>query len=79
MTPIYQTRAVLAAAYRGKRRDLGATHTHVIEIDAAGKETRALCGRVNIDNVADEMAQKTDAPASCDTCFRRDPRRTENR
>lgn len=66
----YETRAVLAGAYRGKAARLHATLTHVLDT----KQGRTLCGRVKADSLADAGATATDAAATCEACNQKDPR-----
>ena len=65
----YQTRAVLAGAYRGRRALLDAGLTHVLDVE----ENRVLCGRVDPDNLADRFAMDPAANPTCPICKRRDP------
>ncbi len=63
----YQTRAVLAGAYKGKRANLDATRTHLVDTqDATGGE-KALCGRAS--QLADcHASDPTEAP-TCARCL----------
>ena len=73
----YETRAVLSGAYAGKSPKLDHCLTHVVELDADGTETRVLCRRVRLENIADTYsatAAELAEPATCPTCARRDPR-----
>lgn len=70
----FETREVLAGAYRGSRRSLVATRTHDVELDDAGREVRVSCGRVQLDHLADRFAvwdesELTAAP-TCPRCFK---------
>lgn len=50
----YQTRGVLAGAYKGKRAPLNATLTHLVDTQDASGGFDALCGRVKPGNMGDE-------------------------
>lgn len=66
-----ETRAVLAAAYRGR---MNTTLTHSVEIDRKGHELRVLCGRVLLDHLADAHAlslEKRQGRPTCKSCLRR--------
>lgn len=63
-----KTRAVLAAAYRGRSSTL---QTHAVNV----RTDLALCGRVKPESIADESATDENAPATCPLCAKRDPRR----
>lgn len=52
----YQTRGVLAGAYKGKRAALNATLTHLVDTQDASGGFDALCRRVAHGNVADAHA-----------------------
>jgi len=70
----YETRGVLAGAYRESSPK--SMLTHVVELDAEGNELRVLCRRVQLDSMADRYAGvDTTEPATCLVCARRDPRR----
>lgn len=69
MSNAVQTRAVLADAYPAKHR--GALLTHSVLVDAAGLELKVLCGRVQLDSLADEMATDRTAAPTCQTCRRK--------
>lgn len=71
----YQTRDVLAAAYKGKRASLAAMRSHVVEVDVCGFPLRALCGRVEVESLADEFAADVSLAPTCAVCAKRDPRR----
>lgn len=64
----YETRAVLAGAYKGKGPE-AAMLTHVVD-----PCEQPLCHRVSAENLADPYATDVNAPATCKTCARRDPR-----
>lgn len=66
----YETRAVLAAVYRGKERE-GLTHTVIVE---NGKPEKLLCKSVKLDSLADPLAMDTSEPPTCKTCLRKDAR-----
>lgn len=50
----YQTRGVLAGAYKGKRAALNATLTHLVDVKDASGGFDALCGKVKPGNMTDE-------------------------
>jgi hypothetical protein len=68
--PRYETRAVLAHCYRGKKWENFRKHTHVLDT----KTGRSLCRCIPQDHMADECATDVEAPATCRTCNGRDPR-----
>lgn len=71
-TPVatrYQTRAVLAGAYRQNSPSAFLTHS----VDTANGDA-PLCKRVKAESVADEHADDVNARPTCSTCLRRDPR-----
>lgn len=61
---VYETREVLAGAYRGADISRRALLTHVIELGA----TSSLCGRVSEDHLCDV---RVDALPTCSTCLKR--------
>jgi hypothetical protein len=79
MATTYETRGVLAGAYRG-RDDVGERRTHVVAIGNNGGGyigERVLCRRVRPENICDAgayTAEQLAAPATCAECARRDPR-----
>ena len=73
MTPRIETRAVLAGAYREKR-EKQVFLTHSVKVDGSGELIRTFCGRVKLENLADEQASDPQAAPSCPRCFRADPR-----
>ena len=66
----YETRAVLAAAYpRYLLRKFKAPFlTHAVSIDEEGTEFQVLCGRVEINSIADAGAADTTKPPTCKVC-----------
>lgn len=64
----YETREVLAAAYRGKPPARFVSHT----LDTVKGKT--LCNRVKPDNLADSHASDIHAVPTCPTCRSRDQR-----
>jgi hypothetical protein len=69
----WETRAVLAGAYRGNHRGMGqrddrATRTHLVGIDAAGNDVRVKCRGVQLDNLADPNAGNVNAAPTCPRC-----------
>jgi hypothetical protein len=67
----YETRAVLAAAYR---RQESTMLTHTVKIDTYESEVGPLCRRVYLDSLADPCADDPSAPPTCPVCRKRDPR-----
>lgn len=67
----FETRGVLAGAYRAA--DPKSFRTHVVEL-VNGHESRVLCKRVKLENLADPYAADPNAPATCAVCVKRDPR-----
>jgi hypothetical protein len=63
----WETRAVLAGAYRGKGLDRS-TLTHLVGIDAAGNDVRVKCRGVKIDSLADPYASDPDVAPTCPRC-----------
>jgi hypothetical protein len=72
----YETRAVLAEAYKGMRHPFIEMHTHTIEFEHYDADGRVLCSRVKLSSLADPAADDETAPPTCPTCLRRDPRFT---
>jgi len=71
----YQTRGVLAGAYRGKNVDQRSLITHTC--DTEDPDERSLCKRVKPGHLVDEygMTQaQLSAPPTCPNCLTRDPR-----
>jgi hypothetical protein len=79
MTIKYETRAVLAGAYR-VRIPFAALLRHTIAVESNGGPfmgERVLCGRVKVEHLADPYALNEDeraGPPTCEVCLRRDPR-----
>ena len=75
----YETRAVLAAAYKGVTPlAAGLTHTVMVQ-DNHGPEVgeRVLCKRVRVEHLADPYAlseAERAAPPTCPACRAKDPR-----
>lgn len=68
------TAGVLAGAYRGgegRPRSGAAMLTHAVELDEQGRPARVLCGRVEIDHLADDLAgtPRELEPPSCPRCL----------
>ena len=63
------TFSVLAAAYRGKRTPRSSMRTHAVHMDTGA----TLCGTVKPEHLTE--SPDADAPATCPTCVKRDPRR----
>lgn len=61
----YQTRAVLAGAYKSRVKT---TLTHAAELNEAGREIAVLCGRVKVESLADECATDPFALPTCRVC-----------
>lgn len=78
----FETRGVLAGAYRGRRKTLALTRTHDVEIDENGHEIRVSCGRIPLDHLADRFAAFSDdelvAAPTCPRCLRAWTRRGSN-
>lgn len=74
----YQTRAVLAGAYRGRDRDGSPRDrhllTHVLNTDTG----LVLCRGVYSKSLADEEADDVAATPTCTVCARKDPRRVSS-
>ncbi len=66
MSDVYETRAVLADAYQNR----GPMLTHAVRLDADGNEVDALCGRVQVDSLADRFASDPHAPPTCPRCVK---------
>ena len=69
----YQTRAVLAGAYVGRLANRSLL-THSVEIDHASGapvEVRVLCGRVQLDSLADTCAHDPYTIPTCKICNQR--------
>lgn len=84
MSVRYETRSVLAGAYRGRHRARdrrgeleGLTHTlEVVEGGERDRE-RVLCARVASDSLADQLGHTVtalEAEPTCKVCRARDPR-----
>lgn len=74
----YETRAVLAAAYKGLQHPLLTMHTHTIKFEHYDADGRVLCSRVKLSHLGDDPAANKTAPPTCPTCLRRDPRFKED-
>ncbi len=61
----FQTRAVLAGAYRGKA-DARALLTHLVDTNVSGEN--ALCRKVKPGHMVDEYAHTSDELAARPTC-----------
>lgn len=70
----YETCAVLAGAYKGKRLSQRSTLTHTVRLNE-GRFAEVLCGTVDLDSMADSEADDPDAPPTCPRCAKKDPRR----
>jgi len=70
-TMSYQTRNVLAGAYKARPKSM---LSHVVEVDADGYDLRVLCKRVDLDSIVDSGEGGHDRPATCPVCAKRDPR-----
>lgn len=69
--PHLETRAILAAAYKGKSVSDRVLRTHVALVLDDGTVSRTLCNRVDRDSLADAGATNTDPKlATCPTCTR---------
>jgi hypothetical protein len=68
----WETRAVLAGAYRATRGHSPGpdrtTRTHLVGIDAAGNDVRVKCRGVKIDSLADTYAGDVNAAPTCPRC-----------
>jgi hypothetical protein len=78
---IFETRGVLAGAYRGNQGDR-VTLSHAVEVSApeppseVGSEIRVLCGRVPLDHIADHYSaspypEGLKETPTCKTCAAR--------
>ena len=65
-----ETRAILAGAYRGTSVSRRTLLTHVAVVREDGSIARVLCGRVDIDSLADSGAMDVHAIPTCQTCAR---------
>jgi hypothetical protein len=63
----YETRAVLAAAYR--RGDRRGRLTHTVLVDDDGREIKVVCGTVKLDSIADVFSTDSTAPPTCPRCL----------
>jgi hypothetical protein len=63
-----KTYAVLAAQYKGKSAALKATLTHALD----EKLGVTLCGKIDESSLTESSDEN--APATCPTCAKRDPR-----
>lgn len=69
-----ETRAVLAAAYLGPNKGRYIGHrmlTHAVEVDDNDHDVRVLCGRVELDSLADRNAGDWRVAPTCESCVRR--------
>ncbi len=69
----FKTLEVLAGAYKGRRTSLKVMLTHTVEY-LDDREVRVLCGRVELDSLADEFSGNTKAVPTCKVCLSKDPR-----
>ena len=74
-TPVcrYETRGVLAGAYRGKNVEERALRTHLVGLDGCGNEVRVVCGQ-NVDHIVDTYGHTEEelvAPPTCPKCLTR--------
>lgn len=69
MNAIYQTRSVLAGAYKS-RKSLTSTLTHKVEVDEQGTEIRVVCGRVELDHISDVWSGDANAAPTCPRCLK---------
>lgn len=66
---------VTLGALAGSRKSKAAELSHSVILDARENPVRALCNRVQPDNIADiYSADDLDAPPSCTVCLGKDPR-----
>lgn len=65
-----QTRAVLAGAYKGRRASLKQLLTHTVLLDEKDQAVSVLCGRVELDSIADASSLDEQARAAAPTCQR---------
>lgn len=70
----YQTRQVLAGAYRGRDVEARALLTHTA--DVATSYDSAICGKVKPGHLADEFSDPDglQVAPTCPACLRKDPR-----
>jgi hypothetical protein len=71
-----ETRVLLGAVYRGLRSRTYPHRmlSHAVEVDDDGVEVRVLCGRVQLESLADPLAGDTAERPTCQACLRRDRR-----
>lgn len=69
----YETHAVLAGAYKGRRLSLRNTLTHSVVLEN-DRFSKVLCATVDIDSMADSEADDPNARPTCPKCAKRDPR-----
>lgn len=68
----YETRAVLAGAYKGQIRE---TLTHTLQVDDPNYvKIRVLCANVKLDSLCDPYGSDRNAKPTCYVCARHDPR-----
>lgn len=64
-----ETREVLATAYKARAISrMRPMLSHAVEVDADRHAIRVLCGRVNLESIADRYAQDTTLPPTCRRC-----------
>jgi hypothetical protein len=68
MPEFYETREVLAGAYRAGLP--GTMLRHAVEVDEAGHAVRVLCNRVALDSLADRNAGDPHDEPTCRACLR---------
>ena len=74
----YETRQVLAGAYRTGLKG-HALLSHVAEVQEDGNVLRVLCGRVQIDSLADPCAGDPNDDPTCPVCLKQMARMTRAR
>lgn len=70
----YTTRAVLAAAYKGRKPTAGEKRTATLTHTHDAKLGGTLCLSVLNSSLADECATDPHAEPTCPSCRRKDPR-----
>lgn len=73
MTTTFETRAVLAGAYKGKRLSERQLLTHTVRLDD-GRFAAVLCGTVDLDSMAECEEDDIEAEPTCPRCAKKDPR-----
>jgi hypothetical protein len=71
----FETRGVLAGAYKGKGIDR-TTLSHSVGMDATGRDVKVLCRGVKLDNVPDPFGYEEGELPTCPTCAERLARAT---